>query len=695
MAVQPGPTEKRYAANGVATSYSIPFLLLEASDLQVTLNGTVITAGFTLTGVGNPASTITFIPPVFATPPSGDLLQRLTDYQENGDFLAITVNKDFDRLWQAIKQLLRFTGRALTLGAFDIDGAGYYRAKGNGIADLRDPVNPQDAVTKNWVGLFIDSVSGAINNTLGIVYDAGTLFDYLRFGVVRSVDNYAALLALSPTRNIRAKTLGYYAAGDGGGGDYIYETGTGWRLLHSGKVNILQFGAKSGFEFDSYPAINAAIQAVKNFGLSGRGGVIEAPNGIFTISGTLLLDAQCCTLKGQGGHATFFRSTALNKPIVKISAPYCFVVGCELATSSEGVSGSIGIEVNDHNFTATDFVIGGVFDGVVIRSGAMHKFQRLDISDCRNTGFLFAGNAPTLFLNDIFISDWFIGSNDNTKFALGHFRVLGRLEALMIGKGDGIGGVYSFTCDDLGTGGMRYCTFNSVFFDGTTRGAVFTNAEHLHFTDCWASNGRGVAAPGMSFLGCSHFTIKGYQGYNCGGAGLFITFCTDFTVDSIDVTANSVDGAEGSPGVLISNSTRFTVANGTGGKGVVGFQTFGLLVGINCSNYALIANNFFDNASGSIFEDAGNVFRRAAFNANYITRAKNVTALPAGQTFVDVPHTLSRVPKIQEISITPNTDMATPAYVSAVNGTTFRVSTRTSNSGTSYFSWDADISEQA
>lgn len=95
MAVQPGPTEKRYAANGVATSYSIPFLLLEASDLQVTLNGTVITAGFTLTGVGNPASTITFIPPVFATPPSGDLLlelnvpfQRLTDYQENGDFLA-------------------------------------------------------------------------------------------------------------------------------------------------------------------------------------------------------------------------------------------------------------------------------------------------------------------------------------------------------------------------------------------------------------------------------------------------------------------------------------------------------------------------------------------------------------------------------------------------------------------------------
>lgn len=124
MSVQPGPTFKRYAANGVATVYAIPFLLLDAADLQITLNGTLVTTGFTLSGVGNPQSTCTF-----AAPPTGDLLfqqvvpfQRLADYQNNGDFLAITVNRDFDRLWLAVKQLNRDSNRALTVSLLEPEG---------------------------------------------------------------------------------------------------------------------------------------------------------------------------------------------------------------------------------------------------------------------------------------------------------------------------------------------------------------------------------------------------------------------------------------------------------------------------------------------------------------------------------------------------------------------------------------------
>lgn len=124
MSVQPGPTFKRYAANGVATVYTIPFLLLDAADLQITLNGVPVTAGFSLTGIGNPQSTCTF-----TAAPTGDLLfqqavpfQRLADFQNNGDFLAITVNSDFDRLWLAVKQLSRDSNRALTVSLLEPEG---------------------------------------------------------------------------------------------------------------------------------------------------------------------------------------------------------------------------------------------------------------------------------------------------------------------------------------------------------------------------------------------------------------------------------------------------------------------------------------------------------------------------------------------------------------------------------------------
>lgn len=124
MSVQPGPTFKRYAANGVATVYAIPFLLLDAADLKITLDGTLVTTGFTLAGVGSPTSSCTF-----SVAPAGDLLfqmvmtfQRLADYQMNGDFLSSTVNRDYDRLWLAVKQVSRDSGRALTVSQLDPEG---------------------------------------------------------------------------------------------------------------------------------------------------------------------------------------------------------------------------------------------------------------------------------------------------------------------------------------------------------------------------------------------------------------------------------------------------------------------------------------------------------------------------------------------------------------------------------------------
>jgi len=193
MAVPAGPTEQRYVGNGVTTIFTVPFLVIQASDLAVYVDGAKLTSGYTQSGVGNPTSSV-----IFAVAPANLSqiffslevpFERLNDYQENGDFLARTVNNDFDRIWQALKQLYTWATRSLRLGSTDVDGQGWYRAKGNGIRNLHDPVEDQDAVTKlyneQYIGSLLDQFSGPINNANNVMYIYPN-------GVPRTVQSLAA-----------------------------------------------------------------------------------------------------------------------------------------------------------------------------------------------------------------------------------------------------------------------------------------------------------------------------------------------------------------------------------------------------------------------------------------------------------------------------------------------------------------------
>ncbi|MBP1129013.1 hypothetical protein JOE25_000556 [Serratia sp. PL17] len=138
-----------YTANGLTTVFPYEFYLLNAGDIAVSINGTVITSGYTITGVGNvDGGDITFL-----TPPANGVTvmlerviptYRLTDYQDNGDLLADTVNKDFDRLWMAIQQAFIYLGLALTRPLL----GGPFNAKKYRIENVGDPVNDQDAVNR-------------------------------------------------------------------------------------------------------------------------------------------------------------------------------------------------------------------------------------------------------------------------------------------------------------------------------------------------------------------------------------------------------------------------------------------------------------------------------------------------------------------------------------------------------------------
>lgn len=150
-----------FTANGISTVFPYEFYLLNSFDLTVSINGVELSSGFTISGIGNvDGGEVTFLTP----PANGSVVllervvptYRLTEYQDNGDLLAETVNKDFDRLWMAIQQAFIYLGLALTRPLL----GGPFNAHGYRIENVGDPINPQDAATKKFVESAVAGSSG-------------------------------------------------------------------------------------------------------------------------------------------------------------------------------------------------------------------------------------------------------------------------------------------------------------------------------------------------------------------------------------------------------------------------------------------------------------------------------------------------------------------------------------------------------
>jgi hypothetical protein len=330
-------------------------------------------------------------------------------------------------------------------------------------------------------------------------------------GIIHRVDTIADLRLItgSPGRSA-VQPLGYYEAGDGGGGPvrrwvdgkavgyYTAETGvepddggsiivpTGgdgsaaWVTETGGPINVLMFGVAAGNDQSkatvNVTAIRATIAAVQ--AMAGGGGKVTLPSGIIWINDTIVLPIGV-SLQGQGN--TWFGSTQLSttdntQTVLELSGRNRVSDISIGAITAVGATGS-GIKVNlgGHNYIE-NVHIESVGTGLELYNTIWNTFNNVDVQSASVTGMKISGNAA---LNQY--------SNNNTFMAC-KFRA-GAGKGIILNRG--VGNTF-IGCNIENTVGI------GIDIDGQYSGAFLPTSQILNaagghsFVNCWLeANGTG------------------------------------------------------------------------------------------------------------------------------------------------------------------------------------------------------------
>lgn len=125
MTVPSSTSRDQQAGNGATTAFTVPFRILDQTHISVllTVGGVtteqVLTTDYSVSGVGNPNTTVTFV----AAPPALSTITFLrsvpatqeTDYVPNDPFPAESHEQALDKLTMLVQQLIELLDRSLTL----------------------------------------------------------------------------------------------------------------------------------------------------------------------------------------------------------------------------------------------------------------------------------------------------------------------------------------------------------------------------------------------------------------------------------------------------------------------------------------------------------------------------------------------------------------------------------------------------
>ena len=166
-------TRNDITATASQTSFTYTFRVLEATDMAVYQNGVLLSSGYTVTGVNNTTggtvvldtgvSAGQIVSLVLAMP-----LDRTTNYQNSGKFLADDVNEDFDKIYIGAIQNENLNDRSLRLQDVEPPTTGV------------DMTLPLKADRKGKFLAFDSTTGGPIATTNSSLYDsaAWNVYDF-------------------------------------------------------------------------------------------------------------------------------------------------------------------------------------------------------------------------------------------------------------------------------------------------------------------------------------------------------------------------------------------------------------------------------------------------------------------------------------------------------------------------------------
>ena len=423
-------TRNDITATASQTSFIYTFRVLEATDMAVYQNGVLLSSGYTVTGVNNTtggtvvldvgASVGQIVSLVLAMP-----LDRTTNYQNSGKFLASNVNEDFDKIYIGAIQNENEGGRSLRLKDVEPPTTG---------VDMTIPLKDD----RKGKFLAFDSVTGApVADSGSALYDSAAWNAYnftgdgstVAFtlgsnpnaenntqvyidGIYQQKDGYSvsgAVLTFSvappnlSTIEVMVTTamavgatssdlVSYTPAGTG-----AVATTVQTKLRES--VSVKDFGAVGDGVTDDTAAIQAAINYVAS-----NGGVLTLPSGTYMSDSLQVTPTASFKINGTGTIKK--RTNAANNMLqiqgttLPISVTGITLDG-DFTTHSEGGQGLVGYNISNmivDNVTVTDVKNSGVIiytDGTIhenniVRNctvnGEAHIKNGLLIVDCKNSG---------------------------------------------------------------------------------------------------------------------------------------------------------------------------------------------------------------------------------------------------------------------------------------------------------------------
>lgn len=358
-------TRNDITATASQTSFTYTFRVLAATDMDVYQNGVLLSSGYTVNNVGNttggtvvldsgvPVGQIVSL--VLAMP-----LDRTTNYQNSGKFLADDVNEDFDKIYIGAVQNENEGGRSLRLKDVEPPTSGVDMTiplkddrKGKflsfnattGAPEVSSGTGADSYDSAAWSAYNFTGNGSTTAFVLGIVPHSENNTQVYIDGVYQQKDGYSlsgstitfsvappnlstievmvtASLAVGSTSS---DLVSYLPAGTG-----AVATTVQTKLRES--VSVKDFGATGDGGTDDTDAIQAAIDRVSGV----NGGIVYFPSGTYKTSAELTLNTQGVVLQGDGGHvgSTKIIATHTTGAVIRVKQRSCGVRGMMLDSDS-------------------------------------------------------------------------------------------------------------------------------------------------------------------------------------------------------------------------------------------------------------------------------------------------------------------------------------------------------------------------